>query len=428
MLRHRIINFITNVRYRKESVMKKQRNQVEPKELKQKVYTEVMSIEDRREMERLSRELQDIDVESVNYIQNQVMPPSQSDFDRMNKFFHAQMFDACLQPLERGLSPSSIMQSFLMYKTMTLLNKDFRNTVHSTVSKMMLPVVEKRASMPNAPESVRKRRDAVLREANNGRLPLDEHTTALIRVGICRNAYNMSREPGADIDEVMQQYNQAIENLEKCAEQDGVDMDASNQDMRTIVGRFMETDSQYADIYQETSFMNVEKCGYHEEIAYVIGDDGSPESQKSMVWRGEFASPDGMSYEGPFTPRFPQTMESYQSYISNEMFAQMQSCGTDGVKMYHSLKDCSRMYASDDKTQRWMSMDGLSDDDIKTVYEGAFKSALGNIRDTNPELYSDFERHYYAEKQRDAKRSNRGHEFDDMFGGTESAYDSSYQC
>lgn len=386
-------------------------------------YADLMSVEDRNEMQRLSRELTTIDDEAVHYIENGQMPPEKSNFDQMNKFIHMQMFSMCLSPLQNGFSASNLVQGVLMYKTMALLNKDFKDNVHATVSRSFLPLAEKMANQPGASEAVIKKRDAILREANNGRLPLDEHSAALVRVGICRNAYNMSREPGANLDDVMEKYNQAMGNLEKCMQQDGVDPDATDVEMRTIVGRYAREDPKVLDMFAETSYGDIRLSDFHEEKIHVLDADGHPIEKIERVWRGEFENASGEDFQGGFTPRFPQSKDEYQKFISDTMKEKMGGC-INGTELFETIGSGPTMYDPSGRLSYWMQQDGFSKEEVMQMQKSSFEESLSSIRDNHPNLFADFSRVYQDIRQQQYQRSQRGHEFDDMF---ENQADSSAQ-
>lgn len=383
---------------------------------KKNEYLQYQSPEDKAVIDKLSQELWSVDDESVRYIENSKMPPEKNNFDQMNKFFHMQMFSMCLQPLQRGMRPGNLVESFLMYKTMALLNKDFRDNVHATVSRSFLPLAEKMANKPGVSQKVINRRDAILREANGGRLPLDEHTAALTRIGICRSAYNMSREPGADVSEVMQKYNQAISNLEGCMKQDGVDFDATDMEMRTIVGRYIDKDPKVADMFAETSYGGMKRSDFHTETYYEADEHGKPIEHTKEVWRGEFEAADGTSYTGGFSPRFPQSEQSYQSFIYGAMNQKMHDC-INGTELFQTINtdSPSKLYDATGRLDYWMQQDGFSEKDIMEMQKSCFDASLHDIHDTEPGVWKDFESVYRNEQTKAYQRSQRGHEFDDMF-------------
>ena len=377
-------------------------------------YTDLLSQEDRLEMMRLENEIMAKNEEAVTYIQNTHMPPEKNNFDQLNKFIHMQMFSMCLQPLQNGFSPSNLAQGFLMYKTMTLLNKDFRDNVHSTVSRALLPVAEKMANQPGASEKTIQRRDAILREANNGRLPLDEHSAALIRIGICRNSYDMSRQPGANLDEVMNTYNTAMANLEKCMKQDGVDSMATDAEMRTIVGRFARENPDVLNMFAETSYDNVKLSDFHTESVHVLDENGKRTEITEKIWRGEFETPDGTDFTAGFTPRFPNSKEGYETYMKDAMQKKMGSC-INGKQLFDTISTGPMMYDSSGRLSSWMANDGFSQEDIVIMQQSAFNESLAYIQKEQPNLFADFSRVYTAYREQQASRSQRGHEFDDMF-------------
>ena len=395
-------------------------NPVKPKKLDPKEeYVGYLSPDDQAVMNRLTQELQAVDEEAILYIQNSEMPPKKNNFDQMNKFVHMQMFAMCLHPLQHGMNASNLVQGFLMYKTMSLLNKDFRDNVHSTVSRAFLPYAEKMANKPGASQAVIQKRDRILREANGGRLPLDEHTAALTRIGICRSAYDMSRQQGADIGAVMEQYNQAMTNLQNCMQQDGVDPDAVDTEMRTIVGRYINEDPKVADMFAETSYGGMKRSDFHTETYYEADETGKPVEKQRQVWRGEFEDVNGEAFTGGFSPRFPQTKESYQSFMKGAMSEKMHDC-INGTELFDAMPfssddSVSSMYDPTGRIQYWMQQDGFLDEDVMDMERTAFTESLSDIKDTEPGVWSDFENVYKAKKAQAYQRAQRGHEFDDMF-------------
>lgn len=300
------------------------------KTLPPKQYLEVGSPEEHAYLDQLSNDIVEVNIHFVTHIKEmnaslEKKEQLESNVDMLNIVYQRQLMLKCVEPLTHGVNTDNVIQAVGMYAGICLVSPSFRKDCHSLVQNVMYPAIERKAER-SGPNSIwAKRRDAILRDQNGGRLPLTPQSAALMEIGFMERAYGKMRVPNADIDAVINEYNEAVSLLHKCAEIDGITEEELNQSTRTIVGQMAERDPRYKNFVDELAFNNIERGEYYTVTA--TGPDGKTMVTKE-VWQGEFFEKDGSAYTKGFSPRQPGTtddmLREFNTYI-NQTFS---SCKT----------------------------------------------------------------------------------------------------
>lgn len=289
---------------------------VKRKELQPKpspVKLEKGSEEEKAWLEALNNDLANIDNDYVDYAANHsdVLDTKNSQLMYMQKVRHMMMFQSCLRPLANGVNADSLVQTIGMYVGMRLFDKDFAKDVHSGIRDSMLPFVKNRAEAKGPDSKWAKWANKMELANNGGRAPLDPETAALTQIGFVKKAYDDMRQPGADIDAISKQYQEAVTGLYKVAAHDGVASADIVTHMRFKVGKMIEHDPSNMKYFNEICNDGVSMSDYKEEVKNVMGENGKMTQKSRYVWRGEFQNKDGQPFTGQFTPRPPGSADEY---------------------------------------------------------------------------------------------------------------------
>lgn len=212
-----------------------------------------------------------------------------------NKIYHHRLMGACIEPLKNGVDASSIVECISTYAGMALLDKSFAEEVGGNVRHMLLPAVNKAADKTSPGSPVRAIRDKMLRDEYDGRIPFSPRSAAATEIGFARRAFNDMRQPGANPEKIMDQYREACSKLREQANADGISSDMIDQSKRVMVGKLMDRDVSYKQLFAETAYGLVEK-GPGKDL---------PDGKGMKVWNGEFQTADGQPFTGDFTIRLP---------------------------------------------------------------------------------------------------------------------------
>lgn len=304
------------------------------------------SAEANQALDNLQIEMSRIDDNYVKYVSasERKITKAQSKQERLSsmdiysKMYNHELLTACVHPLEHGVNANSVAKAVSMMTTMCLLNSDFRASMSDKVTKAMMPVAE-RFSRDAPPGSPANKFYQSIVESQNGRMPVTPRSAAMMEIGFARRAFNDMREKGADQDKIMKQYNEACSVLRQRARADGVSDEMLNATKRTMIGKLMERDISYKQLYAETAYGAVEKAPGKPNA----GPDAKP---GDTVWRGEFQTADGRPYDGDFTVRMPMTAMEHkdaQTAAFYRKFSQYQSM--DQIMDFEKSKDGLRTHA-----------------------------------------------------------------------------------
>lgn len=163
------------------------------------------------------------------------------------------------------------------------------------------------------------------------RPPMSADVAAQLKVELVLRTYDTMRVSGVDAKKAMQEYKNAMSALDKQCKVDQLDQNDINQSMRIIVGDLCERNPAMAVMFKETAYDGVEKAP-----SFV---DGHGQSH----WTGEYVGPNGVSFEGGFTPRMPHGYKKNLSDITasiDDTFANVQ----DGHELHDVMIGYSAAY------------------------------------------------------------------------------------
>ena len=277
-----------------------------------------------RYMAELNEQFRKIDMSYVRYVEKNAsyIQPIDNQMEMMMKMRHMMMFSACARPLHNGVSAGSVLECLGMYAGIRLFDKDFHKDVKKGVSEALLPLVEKRVEKSGKEDGfwVRKR-DQLLKRANDGHMPMTPDEAALTQIGFLKKAYGDMRQPDADVGKIMRQYENAIATVRKVAVKDGLSLDDVDQRTRFMVGKMIETDPNIRIHFAELAYGDVKQGEYKEETRVYVGSDGKSKADKVKVWRGEFTTSDGSNFNGIFHPRVPEDQNQFGKRMSDRFDA-----------------------------------------------------------------------------------------------------------
>lgn len=320
-------------------------------------YTRLDSPESADDMERLRKEFEDR-IQSYNWNLSNYIAYGEdwlhnnADMStaarHTNNIYQKQLVLMCISPLRQGLSSESVIATVGMYAGMCLANKDFKNQVKMSIGQAVSPFVDKLSEYANEHnrssktlDKMKAWSDNMVKEAYGGRMPFTPQSAAVQDLAIHQMAFNQMRQPGADIEQIQNDWRQARSTLYAMAQADGIDPADINREVRIIVGRQQmmnerdmgispETVKGYqyggagscapvSAMFQETSTFNPDGYNtfhrdyFHKENVLHHDAEGKPYIENEFVWNGEFqyCGDDGkvMRYDGDFTPRPPMSGE-----------------------------------------------------------------------------------------------------------------------
>lgn len=348
-------------------MMSKDLNQ--KKKLKEKPkYVEVGSKEEAEFLNSLRDNITQMDIDFMEY--NQKVEDFTSDnldvqTKRMNQLYYRMMLNQCVQPLAYGVNPSSILQSIGMFAGVCLANKEFKQSCATLVQQRLAPLSSK---LPN------KYQKGILM---NNELPIGADSAAMMQISWAKQAYNKMREPGANINNIVDSYSVAVDNLKSRCSQCGISEEELNQNIRIKIGQLAKKNPEILTLFKETSYEGIALADDHIEEDAVTGE-------KKSVWSGEFVDTVGeinvdengnlqpnTQYTGAFTPRPPVSMDDMlDSY--DEMLNGMHNCkNVDEFRTFIEKHDKEH-----DMFMTMMQSDGHNYDDISSKMRAICKSHM----------------------------------------------------
>jgi len=358
------------------------------------------SLKEATYLDQLQTQLNNTDGDFVKYAKD-IFNLSKFDgkqSDNMTKYYNQMLMMACVDPMSKGVDGDAIIQSLGMYAGMCLVNKDFRIGCNkgngSKIGDALFPFINKQASEHGDNSIWARQRDHVLKNENNGRLPLTPKSTALQHLAFGCNAYEEMRKPGADVNSITKQYGDAISALSKQSSLDGCDPDDIATCQRTIVGQLIERDPMNAQMFNETAFDSIKRSASHEQTVA----DGKGGQTKQSVWMGAFEHENGEAFTSMFTPRVMMEQEEhtnrFDSFVNDDI-KDCQSVGDVNAKMKDETHVTTRSLR-----MSMMMMDGMDLRETKNVVFGAASTGIHSWMDDHPEACK-------AEKDRKAQDQNQ---------------------
>lgn len=213
--------------------------------------------------------------------------------------------------------------------------------VGSKIASKFQPFFEKQAQKH---PKLQKLSDRVTKAANGGRMPLTADSAAMMRIAFDKKYYNDCRMPGADREQLRQQYERAIDNLANMAKFDGVEPQELSDKFSEKLITQMRIDESLTDIYDGMATGSIRLA----EDKPVMNTKGEPVkiNGKTLYEQASgFVSAEKDKHGKPisldawdFKPREPQTIEDILCDYQNKLDTYAKSCKTEA--------DFKRMLAS----------------------------------------------------------------------------------
>lgn len=355
--------------------------------LKEKpVYVISGSAEEAQYLKQLKDDITGADISFMDYNAN-LSDISSNDYDsqmsRMNQMYYRMMLSQCVRPLMYGINPDSIIQTVGTFAGMALMNKGFRQACHTEVQQRLYPAMNK------LPMSYQQKM------LFNDELPIGLDSAAMMHLSWSKQAYDKMREPGADVNSIMDDYARATDALKARCERCGISEDDLNQNIRLKVGQLAQKNPEVLTLFTETAYQQVTMADFQQ--------DG-----ETSVWTGEFIDTTGILncdsngnpqpgtfYTGSFTPRPPLSMDDmingYQAVLS-----EMETCNTvDELDKFLTHHD-----ADADLYLTMMVSDGCDYDEVVQSMGDANKTAMKRWINNHSDEYDNLKvwAHKFAEK------------------------------
>lgn len=349
------------------------------------IYVVSGSAEEIQYLNQLKNDIINADISFMDYNAN-LSSISSNDYDsqmsRMNQMYYRMMLSQCVRPLMYGINPDSIIQTVGTFAGMALMNKGFRQACHTEVQQRLYPAISK------LPISYQQKM------LFNDELPIGLDSAAMMHLSWSKQAYDKMREPGADVNSIMDDYARATDALKARCERSGISEDDLNQNIRLKVGQLAQKNPEILTLFMETAYQQVTMADFQQ--------DG-----ETSVWTGEFVDTTGMLncdsngnpqpgifYTGAFTPRPPLSMDDmmngYQAILS-----EMETCNTvDELDEFLTHHD-----ADADLYLTMMVSDGCDYDEVVQSMGDANKTAMKSWINSHPDEHDNLKAwaHKYGE-------------------------------
>lgn len=230
------------------------------------------------------------------------MMQSQLSIRKENECLNAQLAQAnqsynlglmmfMFHPAKKGASHDSILKTLGFYAACCLFSKSFRCDVKDAVTDMFCGDVERYASVD---DSVwRKRKVRVERDDSDGHLTLTPDSIAMMKIALCKQAYEDMREPDSNISAILMSYHDDEESLYKIAAKNGISRNVLDVYSRRMVHNML--------------MENPDDKKYFSELAY--GD-------AVLQPTGSCNYKNGDSFNCFFTPRQPENYHDLNKRMS----------------------------------------------------------------------------------------------------------------
>lgn len=292
------------------------------------------------QMQKLMSDVDDIRFDMVSFTnKGQAWIDIQDKGERTNhqrmmgEIMQRRMLYACAQQLRGGLSAGKVLSAIGMYAGMAALNPAFRDMVTNMKAQGIGTALNLMADHPDKKflgrnlltNTLTKKRDKYLAAANQGRMPFTPETAAVADIRMAKEAYTQMRDGKHDPAEVMDRYNEAHSTLESLMDADGVSREDMARSQRIIIGKAVERDPSYRDMFREMGYGTWVQAEPTEERVPVYDENNIPHMETMHVWRGEYETYDENGASVPvdstatFTVREPMTDMEYAKGVMQVM-------------------------------------------------------------------------------------------------------------
>lgn len=292
------------------------------------------------QMQKLMSDVDDIRFDMVSFTnKGQAWIDIQDKGERTNhqrmmgEIMQRRMLYACAQQLRGGLSAGKVLSAIGMYAGMAALNPAFRDMVTNMKAQGIGTALNLMADHPDKKflgrnlltNTLTKKRDKYLAAANQGRMPFTPETAAVADIRMAKEAYTQMRDGKHDPAEVMDRYNEAHSTLDSLMKADGVSREDMARSQRIIIGKAVERDPSYRDMFREMGYGTWVQAEPTEERVPVYDENNIPHMETMHVWRGEYETYDENGASVPvdstatFTVREPMTDMEYAKGVMQVM-------------------------------------------------------------------------------------------------------------
>ena len=292
------------------------------------------------QMQKLMADVNDIQFDMVSFTnKGQAWIDIQDKGERTNhqrmmgEIMQRRMLYACAQQLRGGLSAGKVLSAIGMYAGMAALNPAFRDMVTNMKAQGIGTALNIMADHPDKKflgrnlltNTLTKKRDKYLAAANQGRMPFTPETAAVADIRMAKEAYVQMRDGKHDPAEVMGRYNEAHSTLESLMDADGVSREDMARSQRIIIGKAVERDPSYKEMFREMGYGTWVASEPTEERVPIYDENNIPHMETMHVWRGEYETYDKNGTAVPvdskatFTVREPMTDMEYAKNVMRVM-------------------------------------------------------------------------------------------------------------
>lgn len=224
--------------------------------------------------------------------------------DFANRLYTRMILANVLRPLTAGINKESIKQTLLTYAGVCLTNKSFSKDVRAMGKEFMNMFRD--AKSDRKAEKIQQKFDSSEKYQKKVQhlddYPITAAGAAHMHIAWTTDAFNKMREDGADVDQIMSDYNKAVDMLHKRCERYGVSIDEVNEQYRAAVTDLVRGDPHNATYFEQLSIGGVSSD-------YLTQSDGE---------KADYTDNDsGEKFTSYFTPRLPfDDTDHYQFYAN----------------------------------------------------------------------------------------------------------------
>lgn len=366
-------------------------------------------------------------------------PKKRHEMSDLHRAYASMMVMQCITPLHQGMSPANVMRSAVMAGGMFAMSKNFRavtydlgDNLRDVIRNRKDAVMEKtgqraRGKLDATAEAKgmtaeelgltggrytkwKKQADKYEHMERGHRELFTEESAALTEVGLAEAAYDDMRAPGADPEEVMIQYQQALGILYDYVEADGLDRAEVSKNSRIIIGDRMNQDPEFALKFNDISHGLLVKSD--PRMTTVSGT-----GEQKEVWSGQFrdAYNNFEVNQGSFRVRTPMDQNDHMAEISNVIAEDLKApdigslnrslMSYTGGLAIAKYPETVEMVDDNDRYKRIqlmfssMSDDGLSEDQQRDAYMAGMIDAVEAKQMEDPEFAASWNEVYGADWQ-----------------------------
>lgn len=242
------------------------------------------------------------------------------------KIFQQRMAMMCLSPLGNGVDAENLLTSGSMFLGMYLASPVIRKDIKGAINKYKADKIEKKIDklvQKGVPESnwklkhfVKKRNKYVEKSVDGEHVPYTAESAALFGLGLKKQCYDRMRNMGPEdnIDDIIQDYNDAMDALYEIARHDGVDKNDIKYMEGFIYGRMVNADPSFKDYFEDMSYGDIKMSEPVEQRFAYKDENGVAHMRTEKVWNGTFVDANGNTVTPEFIPRAPMD----KGYIRNQ--------------------------------------------------------------------------------------------------------------